>query len=103
MAQCATLIAPYGPTSLSEQSRAAAQPSGAVAISESNVAATACGGGAVIGLIIGAAVVGTNKVAVGVAPMVFKLAPQQPHPHPTLFRDPKRGPQFPPALHCRDP
>ena len=63
-----------------EQSWAAATPSADIAISEPDVTAAARSARAVIDLIIGAAVVGTNKMAVGIAAMVLKLARQQRQP-----------------------
>src|SRR6266478_355056 len=63
----------------SEPSRAAAQPSGAVAISEPDVAAAARGARAIIDLIVGAAVVGTNETAIVIAAVVLMPARQQRH------------------------
>jgi hypothetical protein len=88
------------PCGSSEPSRAAAQPSGAIAISEP-MAAAARGSRAVIDLIIGAAVVGTNKVAVVVAAMVLKLARQHRHRGPTVLRDRRRVLRFGPSVGCR--
>jgi hypothetical protein len=68
----------------SEPSRAAAQPSGAVAISAPDVAAPARGVRAIIDLIVNAAVVGTNEMAVVIAAMVLMPARQQRHRRPTV-------------------
>src|SRR5258707_15780702 len=75
-------VLPFRPRSdegLSEQSGAAAQSSGAVAISEPDVAAAGRGVRAIIDLIVGAAVVGTNEVAIVIAAMVLMPAQKQRH------------------------
>src|SRR6266446_8662087 len=63
----------------SEQSGATTQPSGAVAISEPDVAAAGRGVRAIMDLIVGAAVVGTNEMAIIIAAMVLMPARQQRH------------------------
>jgi hypothetical protein len=51
--------------------RATAQPAGGVAIAETDVAAAGSGGRTIIDLIIGAAVVGADVVAVDIATVVL--------------------------------
>src|SRR5262249_3591305 len=69
---------------ISEQRRAAAQLSGAVAVSKPDVAATGYGPRTIINLVVDAAVVGTNEMAVAVAAMVLKPARQERHCNPAI-------------------
>jgi hypothetical protein len=64
---------------ISKPSGTTAQPSGIVAISEPDVAAAGPGNRAVIDLIVDAAVVSTNEMAVVIAAMVLMPARQQWH------------------------